>query len=819
MLEKLTPRQFEVLSANYVKYIAPQYNWTLTKSTSDFNRDMEAFLFDKNIWGEAKHTKDASSSVSKTRWDPTILSALLRNNVDEIYLVTCGNIPLEYIVRAEHLKSSHIRKINYINRYILDEWLCNCSIKFDNFSEKNFNINTLIKSLQTEAEKNETYPDRILVNCFDLIENNMLEPQKKLIANIFYELNITFFTSSKNSKVCIEIPENFLINEFKLKHLSINKDEELKEFDMNSKKINCQVYEGFSQILIYGFFLKEGQAEIIIELNQKHYKKAMMVNKSILSSNDIKQEIIIIENSFHSCVERKNNNILDVYYCNKNDLNRQFEKNDSFGKFYAYSFEDHYENNAKVLCQLMISLLLNIDFRNISQENLIKIVNGNINFCDFWLLDLAIGCSNDIFALDFLEHLNTNEKLRSIIIKEKARIENNSMILIENTNYLSSIQKNALDFIKVFFVSSYNSSLMIINSNKKINEATKKIKFTYEYLMDLAKKHYDKTDFYVAAYYYKILLSSNENASIFLYYNYADCLNHCGSMTKSLQLFEKVITCSNIEIFEEKKKMIEAQTEIFNIRFWNMETTILLDDIDKFYNKHHDFLLEQKNYRDIYSLYNLLNRKMVTLYLMGKYDEAEKMMQYNLNTISTKNENYIAFAYMDSARGLYKKNIYEARCRMKKALSILSKPNVKNKELRRYYDCKVELAFINFILDYKLGTADITSLEKMITKVKLNGYKNMLIKCYLKLATCYLALQNLNLAEKCLSFVKKNCDFKENLRSKWLYNSIISNYYLLDNLKENITFTETSDYCNYNFVIGFNCFNQDGDVILETRVW
>ena len=290
-------------------------------------------------------------------------------------------------------------------------------------------------------------------------------------------------------------------------------------------------------------------------------------------------------------------------------------------------------------------------------------------------------------------------------------------------------------------------------------------------------------------------------------------------MTKSLQLFEKVITCSNIEIFEEKKKMIEAQTEIFNIRFWNMETTILLDDIDKFYNKHHDFLLEQKNYRDIYSLYNLLNRKMVTLYLMGKYDEAEKMMQYNLNTISTKNENYIAFAYMDSARGLYKKNIYEARCRMKKALSILSKPNVKNKELRRYYDCKVELAFINFILDYKLGTADITSLEKMITKVKLNGYKNMLIKCYLKLATCYLALQNLNLAEKCLSFVKKNCDFKENLRSKWLYNSIISNYYLLDNLKENITFTETSDYCNYNFVIGFNCFNQDGDVILETRVW
>lgn len=57
--------------------------------------------------------------------------------------------------------------------------------------------------------------------------------------------------------------------------------------------------------------------------------------------------------------------------------------------------------------------------------------------------------------------------------------------------------------------------------------------------------------------------------------------------------------------------------------------------------------------REQYPYYNCLNRKMVTEYLLELYDEAE--MTFQLCIKESKLKNYIAFAYMDSARGLYKK--------------------------------------------------------------------------------------------------------------------------------------------------------------------
>ena len=66
-LEKLNPRQFEILAANYAQNVAPEYKWSLTKSTIDFNRDFEATFDDNNKWGEAKHTQ---KSPPVTRWGP-----------------------------------------------------------------------------------------------------------------------------------------------------------------------------------------------------------------------------------------------------------------------------------------------------------------------------------------------------------------------------------------------------------------------------------------------------------------------------------------------------------------------------------------------------------------------------------------------------------------------------------------------------------------------------------------------------------------------------------------------------------------------------
>lgn len=88
--------------------------------------------------------------------------------------------------------------------------------------------------------------------------------------------------------------------------------------------------------------------------------------------------------------------------------------------------------------------------------------------------------------------------------------------------------------------------------------------------------------------------------------------------------------------------------------------------------------------RELYPYYNCLNRKMVTQYLLNKYEDAEITFKEILN--KTKLNNYIAFAYMDSARGLYNKDISTAYERIKKATEYLENLFQKGDEIRRYYD-------------------------------------------------------------------------------------------------------------------------------------
>ena len=56
-INELTPREFEVLAANYARSIFPDYNWKITKAVGDYNRDFEAVVDDLSKWGEANKLK------------------------------------------------------------------------------------------------------------------------------------------------------------------------------------------------------------------------------------------------------------------------------------------------------------------------------------------------------------------------------------------------------------------------------------------------------------------------------------------------------------------------------------------------------------------------------------------------------------------------------------------------------------------------------------------------------------------------------------------------------------------------------------------
>lgn len=165
-------------------------------------------------------------------------------------------------------------------------------------------------------------------------------------------------------------------------------------------------------------------------------------------------------------------------------------------------------------------------------------------------------------------------------------------------------------------------------------------------------------------------------------------------MQNSKEQFEMVINLGDKSKEYELKLMNEAQTEIFNIRFWQMDIKNLVSDIESFLRENAISLKAYKKFdRELYCYYNLLNRKMVTLYMQGKYDEANSLYKFILSETNESYQNYLAFAHMDSARGLYSKDIKEAYKRLKCAKTILSKLNDSNKEKRRYLDCLVEIEY------------------------------------------------------------------------------------------------------------------------------
>ena len=126
--------------------------------------------------------------------------------------------------------------------------------------------------------------------------------------------------------------------------------------------------------------------------------------------------------------------------------------------------------------------------------------------------------------------------------------------------------------------------------------------------------------------------------------------------------------------------------------------------------------------------------------------------------------------------------------------------------------------FVKFVTKYENGeNPTIDLLEIAVSNVRNNGYKSMLIKCYLKLATCYLAQKNIDIATQYLSYVKSNCDFGDDIRTAFLYNRISSNLYCVKNMV-NAQLNQLSDDFLPHGRISFNCVS-DGIVILETRIW
>lgn len=829
-LEDLTPRQFEVLAANYAKDMDPNYNWILTQKTIDFNRDFETICNNEIKWGEAKHTSKPNTTVSKSRWDSTMVSAVLKNNVNEIYLITCGWIPLEYIIRAEHFKSRNINTIYYINRNLLDKWL-EAKNNFENFNEKAIDINQVMFDLRTANVEQEEKIE-CLINFFNPF-SNILEPTKELKKMYLYELNIASFSSSQTF-IEVKLPENFVVSEFTIKNLSTNVTYNTSNFD--NRHIKIQVQAGYTQFIIIGLF------DINANKNEKiHIKIGIREFEKTFKTISIKRidnisEIAKVENKYNEALKIKDNGIVCSNNLKENDLING--KHCCYeNSFCVFRFNESISCNSIEICKLILFVLLGISIDLDNKTILEDIVNNTLDFCPEWLNKIIIGTTDYIYANYIIETFDINVIDKSI---SNIKMPENTIIFIDNYEQISYHQKKVLNEIFKLFKNNRNSSIIVLNNNSKNNIESEKQDSLYgsKYIDKMLKKdnltnseinsivkiansYYYETDFFKAMFVYKKLIDNNLiniNANLNLCFQFADCLNHCGSMAESQRYFENALEIGDVNDEDERRIAFEAQTELFNLKFWRLDVIGLVNDIDNMLCSNKEKLTEENGHRGKYAYFNCLNRKMVTQYLMGEYQNAENTFLECIEQTQYDYKNYKAFAYMDSARGLYAKDIHEAKKRLDIAFSILEELQKEGKEKRRYYDCKVELEYVNFIISFiKYGKAHIYSLQRAIREVQNNGYKNMLLKCYLKLATCHLALFDTKNALKYLDFIKDNCDFNDNIRVSVLYNSIISNYYKIENSKKLICKPISSDYLNYNKVI-FNCDKGEG-IILETRIW
>lgn len=897
--ENLISREFEIIACNFADDMFPAYEWELTGNTRDDNHDFFTQTGIGEKWGEAKHSENSKKTMSRSQWDPTLISAKLLNSVNDILLVTCAHIPLSYIIRAFHMISSPIEHVYCINRYLLNEWYHKHQTNLSVFNS-DFFIDSILSKLAVR-NINVEYNNDIQLYTFNDIEKNYLTIVKNLINNCEYDINIAIFCTEDNDKVEIDLGPCILISSsINVVNMSFS-DTSYVTSANGETHIECNIFKGYSVITFDIITSEINEREKNSYIRYSMGKTEKMEHFHLSKAEDV-NDFPLVE------LEKKIRNNKRIF--NSNYIPPHLLKRPNYRLFYIH-FDCRGRNNYIQLCRMFSHFLTGIDFQELDEqtvkhtlflgnypvwlENLILGVFGNVVFQNIkleYLQQYVIDNSNTltkkvIYIAENVSNLDNQGKIFIKTFENIVSTTNNDNILIYQESNDVSIQNinDEIALVSIFetgIISKNlnnddikNNDLVMIDIDKTIYYPSNNIQFDniftyflskseelqyrfldriisissnqvwtsrvldfitllggkvsneryFKYIRSLRDICYNRTDFF-SAYNYSILLYQDDNIDekqkIDDMYKEADELNHCGSIIKSKIVFEKVANLA-LKTNDETilKKGIEALTEVYNIRFWLLDVNDLEAEINKTINEYFiNQKVETMRGRELYPYYNCLNRKMVVQYLLNQYEEAEITFQEILTKIVL--DNYIAFAYMDSARGLYNKDIYSAYDRIKIAANYLEKLFISGNEIRRYYDCLIEKAYIEFIIEKNENKKlKIEHLKSAIYDAQKYGYTSIVEKSYFKLAASYLVLGDLEKAKEYLDKIANNTYFEELPRNQLMYNELMKGYYHISNVSFSNKLTLSSDFCGVMCCLNFKCFDKGtGDTFyIDTRMW
>lgn len=119
-------RKFEYLVCDYLNACFPLEHWQLTSATRDGNRDMEAgyCFMGESMWAEAKYTANPDKSLSSRKYDSTLVSAKMEDNVIKIFFVTNSIIGTHLIERVStYCHLIHVNEVQFVGKNILEYWI------------------------------------------------------------------------------------------------------------------------------------------------------------------------------------------------------------------------------------------------------------------------------------------------------------------------------------------------------------------------------------------------------------------------------------------------------------------------------------------------------------------------------------------------------------------------------------------------------------------------------------------------------------------------------------------------------------------------
>lgn len=356
--------------------------------------------------------------------------------------------------------------------------------------------------------------------------------------------------------------------------------------------------------------------------------------------------------------------------------------------------------------------------------------------------------------------------------------------------------------------------------------------------MNLLESYYETTEFgkmnllcerIIQKRYPYIEKGDWNREKLWLFYLYAECLDHCGSLQDSQVYFEIVYDNGLSKITDDSLDFVfDAQAQIFNIRYALLDTDNLLTDIDFFLKKYfyktkypHSIFFEK-------AFLNALNRRMVISLLLDKYNEAENASNaYKELAYSLKNSSHQAFYYIDYARGNYHREPLMSLEFMKKAYDDFSLlPN----EKRRLIDSKSELHFLECVVQGK----NPVELDKTSEEIIQNGYVHMYVHTLLKRAAVRICNGELDIAQNLLNRIVSMIDLEQFTRTKMLFCNLMSSIYFLQgnkkkteeyiSLQNKLAQKIGTSYRNDRKIdklerVAFNCSEGEDYFPIETRLW